>query len=152
MIAAYKLARSSVRLWLAGARSSESNMEEKSTGRVIKFRAHYKGKVYEVTELLWSDLTVSLWDPKHAEALNVGIDEVDLLQFTGLHDKNGKEIYEGGILSITDSLRASVGWKQGSWQINWRGTQVSRLGDLVSHEFSVEVIGNIYESPDLLSV
>lgn len=86
--------------------------------------------------------------------------EYVLMQFTGLLDSNGKEIYEGDILSSEyESIGSKrdchpVEWNEsgGSWSVNhsindcckpWRGN----LGD---HHRSEEIIGNIYENPELL--
>ena len=74
-------------------------------------------------------------------------------QFTGLHDKNGKEIYEGDILKTFpiissdkiayDSFNVVVRFTSSSWIAN------GVLG-IKQSEIS-EVIGNIYENPELIS-
>lgn len=130
-------------------------MEQHTQGtvRVIKFRAVYEGKIYEVTELMWSDLTVTLWDGKHAEVQVVGIADVPLLQFTGLTDKNGVEIYEGDVVrfrSHPSPMRvAKVLFDQKSARFMADHTDGSGW-DSFQHHNHLEVIGNIYENTELL--
>ena len=91
-----------------------------------------------------------------------GADEVILMQSTGLKDKNGREIFEGGIVRTTRFLgRADeiggfyeyekdylgvVKVLEGSWVIDTGSDAV----DLWSEIDENEVLGNIYENPELL--
>jgi uncharacterized phage protein (TIGR01671 family) len=69
-----------------------------------------------------------------------------LMQFTGLLDKNGKEIYEGDIVDskLYDGTRKNyvVEYRDGSFVIG-----LTELGKWIE---DVIVIGNIYENPNLL--
>jgi len=69
------------------------------------------------------------------------------IQYTGLKDKNGKEIYEGYILKLGDYV-VSVHFKSGAFRIS---QCIGAYGDsLYGWNFTYEIIGNIYENPDLL--
>lgn len=71
-----------------------------------------------------------------------------LMQYTGLKDKNGKDIYEGDILSYKGMHRVGngvsiVSFDDGSFMI---GEDIASKDWAVEHE----VIGNIFENPELL--
>ena len=68
-------------------------------------------------------------------------------QYTGLQDKNGKEIYEGDVISKEG---AYVVWNRrlACWCYTFKGTPVSTPLFYVDTE--IEVVGNRFENPELL--
>ena len=81
-----------------------------------------------------------------------------LMQSTGLKDKNGKEIYEGDIVELWDGIRdktkETVEWDDYHLGFHpWTGQFVGR-DDIYIYDYEieeVEVVGNIYENPELLN-
>lgn len=94
--------------------------------------------------------------PQHS-----GVHGYPVMQFTGLKDANDKDIYDGDIVSVIHTDRPNVAraektfncpvvWddQDGGWQYEWpKDYGRFRCGDNLRH---TEVIGNIYENPELL--
>lgn len=101
--------------------------------------------------------TIYPWQRECDPEIPIAPDAEDcvLMQYTGLKDKNGKEIYEGDIVKlIADSCRGDkfkpfiagyVSFRSGSFYITDNAVSRFRWEDYI-----VEVIGNIYENPELL--
>ena len=119
---------------------------EKKTKRmtvvdVIKFAL--TGRVKRVHEYT-SEISSTSYDVK----------DIELMQYTGLKDKNGKEIYEGDVVEVEDysngawfgrpqpTKRQEVYYCDEDGEYPFNGT-----GKFVSNK--TEVIGNIYENPEL---
>lgn len=82
----------------------------------------------------------------------------NLMQYTGLKDKNGKEIYEGDILHSTSWGATSrtinpyhvVVWGECGWKAQgYNGTM--KVNPDLNVKYDFEIIGNIYEHPHLLT-
>lgn len=86
-------------------------------------------------------------------------DEIELMKSTGLKDKNGKEIFEGDILGIeTDEgiLNVNIFWDDKHALFMFESeihNEKELLAELVEdNTYPFEIIGNIYENPELLEV
>ena len=137
--------------------------------RPIKFRAWHKGEAFMIDwDLIVDDGILAYF----------ASDDYELMQYTGLKDEDGREIYEGDIVSVTADIEV------GGWNILRDIVEEERtirqsitcevyydealalyaldtirkaehmdswgfFGDDGAQEF--EVIGNIYENPELLT-
>jgi uncharacterized phage protein (TIGR01671 family) len=117
--------------------------------RQIKFRAYY----HRWTEDVWiieGECTL-----KYLTGRGIQFDQerIEWVQYTGLKDKNGKEIFEGDILEsrYKDYLtnkpianRRTVSWDGIGWE-----PFVGNMDD-AGDSYKYEIIGNIYKNPELI--
>ena len=118
--------------------------------REIKFRAWIK-EVDEIREVeyinFWKKI-ISFPNKFCKEYyLNADFDEIELIEYTGLKDMKGKEIYEGDILFETFREEYfKVVFENGSFR-----AEVNEYSlDLEDYANICEVVGNIYENPELI--
>ena len=122
--------------------------------RDIKFRAWYKkSKVIIPWDLISESRTLAFFVNNH----NRNISNCVLMQFTGLIDRNGKDIYEGDIVECCSGyggiFKAEIVFVDGCFEI-----QEPQGKDGVFRDYlkcltcnnAVSVIGNIYENPNIL--
>ena len=134
--------------------------------REIKFRAYssHNHKMYPVSNIEW-DIDGRIWvtadDGKNG--IELIDEEAHLMQYAGLHDKNGREIYESDILKVTgedgESYVATVKWfgdedypafdLEGIPETWFYGAKA--LATIFQEGVETcEVIGNIFEDKQLL--
>jgi uncharacterized phage protein (TIGR01671 family) len=121
----------------------------------IKYRAWADGKMREVRAISFTET-----GEVHRIMDSDGVQRwpIVLLQFTGLKDKNGKEIYEGDVVRVhgdafdkDDEPEFEVKWhKQSGYfmEDDMGGDYIPCLGD---DNYELEVIGNIYENAELIT-
>lgn len=132
--------------------------------RPIKFRAWVKpGGRFREGMHDWQSIidTIDLESGFEKSLLRFGTDpeyadRVTLMQYTGLHDKNGVEIYEGDIV-ISNPKRyldkpTVVEWSgDPTWDSDGTFAMWSGYWHSYAKPEEVEVIGNIWQNPDLLA-
>lgn len=129
--------------------------------RKIKFRAWEKNlkEIIPVYDISFENKIInskSAWRFFH---------EVELMQYTGLEDRNGKEIYKGDIIKFFDGLKYIVDINdftqefvidsdRGQERLSQVYQEVEVIGNiyinLINSHVGLEVIGNCYENPELL--
>ena len=106
------------------------------------------GYLYKVKSLLDDNYRYYIRNDHLQDCL---VDEETIGQYTGLKDKNGKEIYEGDIIEYKDSTglhRKTVVFDKGCFYAGWHsGSSTREAPKLINTRIS-KVIGNIYESEE----
>ncbi len=120
--------------------------------REIKFRGFHLGirSMFKVLSINFNlkRMRTDLTHGRNSARITPDFSEVELMQYTGLKDKNGKEIYEGDILANHKTKQA----KQVMWNQNQAGFNVKYWAPIKmkAQTHTWEIIGNIYESPELM--
>ena len=139
--------------------------------REIKFRAWIKdhrdvlGR--KIPDQMTDEFGVTAWDSDYFIPLGSYLEYMTLMQYTGLKDKNGKEIYEGDVLySIDNIVVESIGGygrteQEAAFAVVTYDTDLAAFvlqsdnvmlkDELIwEHACYSEIIGNIYENPELI--
>lgn len=123
---------------------------------IPKFRAWHNelGRMMSISDM-WFNVDslgeIGLNDSVMNDYITVSPDEIKLMQSTGLKDKNGKEIFEGDVVSIdTDEFDLLfVKYESGIYWLMDDEECVEHLSDYYKY---VSFVGNIYENPEFLEV
>jgi uncharacterized phage protein (TIGR01671 family) len=139
--------------------------------RGIKFRAWDKGNkemIYQSenttkqngimeAQFTFDEMGAWIFTRNYGEQACNEVKNFELMQYTGLKDKNGKEIYEGDIVNWNDKYIGAI-----EWNTRMSGYYFMRNGSgFQFHEqqqinpkhgglLHVEVIGNVFENPELI--
>ncbi len=108
----------------------------------------YRGK-RTLTDNMWV-----YWDGFSGVQPNTVIEEETICQCTGLKDKNGKLIWENDVIRCNYET-CIVKWEKSEWRIKWIDEAVWRRDlDYWVNESKreVNVVGNIFDNPELLEV
>lgn len=139
--------------------------------RDIKFRAWVKDRkaIFEVVLINYVTKKVTYLFERVGHLLSIRhekFNDIELMQYTGLKDKNGKEIFEGDIVKFKDCsidgtkefYNIGVIEREGkrdelviSQLIFEKSYFTENYIDFINETFELsEIIGNIYENPELL--
>lgn len=129
---------------------------------IPKFRAYDSGsltRMYQPDEVMVCDGNIWIIDEDDVAGSWIVNNDLNLMQSTGLFDKNGKEIFEGDILAFeTDEgiLNVNIYWDSKHALFMFKSEKYKEeelLAELVENNtYPFEIAGNIYENPEWLEV
>ena len=126
---------------------------------IPKFRAWHieLGRMMSISDM-WFNVDslgeIGLNDAVMNDYITVSPDEIELMQSTGLKDKNGKEIFEGDIVKMATDVYSKLTYYE---VVRHRGgayrLESKQHGcELWLRHADCEVVGNVYENPELFEV
>ena len=133
---------------------------------IPKFRAWHNelGRMMSISDM-WFNVDslgeIGLNDAVMNDYITVSPDEIELMQSTGLKDKNGKEIFEGDIITNGQNVMCMKRHNTLVFYVEEKGEVEFIADSAVLEDFEedakeiadrLEIIGNIYENPELLEV
>lgn len=118
----------------------------------------FRGKSLNAGNMVCGDLVcwdngkvnihVTMFDDKDKK-YKFPVDPKTVGQFTGLYDKNGTKIFEGDIVKYCNDI-GYINFNIGGYCIHDFDSENNPAIDIIINEFSIEVIGNIYDNPELV--
>lgn len=120
---------------------------DKTNKRMMVFGKFWICEIYK--SLAWNICDYSKNENDGKYFLDWDIDNLEIMQFTGLLDKNGVDIYEGDIFNIGDSnIKYMVDW----FDCGLKGRQLGNKSwvGLDYWRELIEIVGNVHQHPDLL--
>lgn len=118
----------------------------------FKFRAWHEPtqKMFEVHCFTDTQVFENALDGVGATPTNpANMDDCVLMQCTGLKDKTGRLIYDGDVVALNDDEIAVISWKDIIARFIIESEDVQADFDNF-YPYELEIVGNIYETPQLL--
>jgi uncharacterized phage protein (TIGR01671 family) len=78
------------------------------------------------------------------------VDPTTVGEYTGLKDKNDREIYEGDILTDKYESIGTVDWWNAGFVVNFGDVDIFQIADCFDESYQMWFIGNIHDNPELL--
>ena len=129
---------------------------------IPKFRAYDGGslcRMYSPEEVMVGNGDIWIIDEDGVAGEWIVNNDLVLMQSTGLTDKNGKEIFEGDILSIEtdkENVKVEVSWDSKHALFVFESKKYNAkqaLGELFEdNPYPFKIIGNVWEDPELVEV
>ena len=135
---------------------------------IPKYRAYDGGSLsymYQPEEVMVCDGDIWIHDEDSVAGDWIVNNDLHLMQSTGLKDKNGKEIFEGDVVSRNSGMSSVVEFGKWIYEEDF-GYKIKNIGFYLNSSYdddeffqamdyedirkNYEVIGNIYENPELL--
>ena len=133
--------------------------------RKIKFKAYIEmeNKIKDVCTMDFDEETIGVLEINLMGQPFIKIwdlDQVKLMQYTGLRDKNGVEIYEGDNIHAEGNYPGKGWYDTGEHDYNFNGVVTWEQEDLawkcegyyLNELDCIKIIGNIFENPELIEI